>query len=354
MADFPLPLPALHDWAVPGHGLRVETIDAHAGGQTLRLILSGVPPLQGRTMQERQDYARQNFDHLRRALLFEPRGHPDMNACILTPPERTGSHFGAIFMHRSGYSPMCGHGIIALTTILLECGLAEMKAPETRLRLDTVAGMIRAYGEVVHDQVERVFFENVPSRVLATAAQVTVPDFGEITYDLAFGGALFAFVDAGRLGLVTSAEAVHSLTAAGLKILQAIHNAGIPASSAPHPPMPLFGVVFTDRPIRRRQGQVDGRQVCIFADGCVDRSPGGMALSAWLALLAQRQLLHENGPGHTVEGITGSTFKGKIIARDETPGTVGLICEIEGQAWITGRHSFLIAVDDPFRGGFLL
>jgi trans-L-3-hydroxyproline dehydratase len=173
-------------------------------------------------MQERQDYARQNFDHLRRALLFEPRGHPDMWACLLTPPERAGSHFGAIFMHRSGYSPMSGHGIIALTTILLECGLAEMKAPETRLRLDTVAGMIRAYGEVVHDQVERVFFENVPSRVVASNLRLTVPEFGEISCDLAFGGALFAFVDAGKLGLVTSAGAVNSLIAAASKILPAM------------------------------------------------------------------------------------------------------------------------------------
>ena len=348
-----LPLPALHDWAVPSHGLRVETIDAHAGGQTLRLIVSGVPPLQGRTMVERQEYARKHFDHLRRSLLFEPRGHPAMEGCLLTPPQHSGSHFGALFLHRSGFSPMCGHGVMALTTILLECGMVEMKGPETRLRLDTPAGMIRAYGEIGHDQVERVFFENVPSRMVAVDRRVAVPGLGEVVYDLAYGGALFAFVDAAALGLSTAAEAVGALTVAGTQLMEAIAGASARLIAGEGSGGQLFGVVFTDAPLPRRHYRANGRQVCVLGDGCVDRSPGGTALSARLALLSHRQAIAD-GETYGVEGITGSVFHGRIVGRHAHPVTGGVICEIEGQAWITGRHTFLIAAHDPFRDGFLL
>jgi len=244
---------------------------------------------------------------------------------------------------------MCGHGVIALTTILLESGLVDMKAPETRLRLDTPAGLIRAYGEVVNDQVERVFFENVPSWVVSTGNRVTVPGLGEIRYDLAFGGALFAFVEASSLALPTTAQEIARLAEAGRRLLETL-TASLPVHDGTGA---LFGIVFTDRPLRRRTGQVDGRQVCVLADGCVDRSPGGMALSARLALLSVHQGL-DDGVTFTVEGITGSTFQGRIVSRSTTRPSGSMVCEIEGQAWITGQNTFLIAADDPFRGGFLL
>ncbi len=348
--DF-LPVPALHEWAVPSHGLQVETVDAHAGGQSLRLILRGVPPLGGRTMVERQAYAERHFDHLRKALLLEPRGHPDLHGCLLTPPQHTGSHFGVLFMHRGGFRPMCGHGVIALTTILLECGLVEMKAPETRLRLDTPVGMIRAYGQIREGQVERVFFENAPSRVVATGCRVEVPGLGNVIYDLAFGGGLFAFVEAGALGLSIAAEA--QLALAGKALLAALSGQPVrelPESASSGVPA---GVVFTGPPSRRRGGGADARQVCVSADGGVDRSAGGMEICARLALLSTQGVVRD-GVDFAVEGITGSVFRGKIVGRDSDPETGGVICEIEGQAWVTGRHTFLIAEDDPFRSGFLL
>ncbi len=350
--DF-LPFPAMHEWAVPSHGLQVETVDAHAGGQSLRLILRGVPPLGGRTMVERQAYAERHFDHLRRALLLEPRGHPDLHGCLLTPPQYHGSHFGVIFMHRGGFRPMCGHGVIALTTLLLECGLVEMKVPETRLRLDTPVGMIRAYGQIREGQVERVFFENAPSRVVATGCRREVPGLGQVNYDLAFGGGLFAFVDAGALGLSIAAEAEPALALAGRALLAAL--AGHPAGEMPESALEgmLMGVVFTGPPSRRRGGRADARQVCVSAGGSVDRSAGGMEICARLALLSSQGLVRD-GVDFAVEGITGSVFRGKIVGRDSDPVTGGAICEIEGQAWVTGRHTFLIAEDDPFRSGFLL
>lgn len=347
-SDF-FPIQALIDWAVPAHGLRVETIDAHVGGQSLRLILKGVPPVQGRTMMERLEYARKHFDHLRRSLLFEPRGHPDMVGCLLTPPQHSGSHCGALFLHRGGFSGMCGHGIIALTTILLESGLVEMKAPETRLRIDTPAGTVRAYGRVGDDKVESVFFENVPSRVVAADQRVIVPGRGEIAYDLVYAGALFALVDADALGVYTGAEALVAAASAGEELLKRL-AAPVGKTIADYP---LFGVVLRDAPMRRRTGSADLRQVCVFADGGVDRSAGALALCARLALLEHRGEIRE-GTSLTVEGITGSTFKGHIVGWDPDGKPGGVICEVEGQAWITGRHTFLIAAEDPFRSGFLL
>ena len=346
--DF-LPLRALTDWALPSHGLRVETIDAHVGGQSLRLILKGVPPLKGRTMVERLDYARKHFDHLRRSLLFEPRGHPEMVGCLLTPPQHRGSQCGALFLQRGGFTPMCGHGIIALTTILLESGLLELKGPATQLRIDTPAGTVRAYGQVEHDKVERVFFENVPSRVVSADQRVVVPGRGALAYDLVYAGALFALVEAEALGVYTGAEGSVAAASAGEQLLKLL--AGPVAEAVPD--YPLFGVVLRDKPMRRRAGRADLRQVCVFADGGVDRSAGALALCARLALLEHRQEIRE-GTALTVEGITGSTFKGRITGWDPDEKNGGVICEVEGQAWITGRHSFLIAAEDPFRNGFLL
>ncbi|MDB6133673.1 MAG: proline racemase [Verrucomicrobiales bacterium] len=358
MVTFPLiPPRALHEWALPSHGLSVDTIDAHSGGQTLRLITGGLPPLRGATMMDRWRNARDHFDHLRRSLLCEPRGHPDMCGCILTPPQRGDSHLGAVFLHAGGFSPMCGHGIIALTTILLECGMVDSTAPETVLRIDTPAGTVRASGFTEDDQVTRVRFENVPSWSVAESQEVEIPGLGQVRFDLAYGGAFFAFVTAASLGVSTQAENIQELAATGRAFLQAVHG----KLRLRHPVEPdlehLFGVVFLD------ESEADGRapsgisrQVCVFADGSVDRSPTGMALCARLALMAGQGRLTEGQP-LTVEGITGTRFQGRIIGpaqRDAHNPPNSVICEIEGSAWITGRHTFLISPDDPFREGFSL
>ncbi|MES2706814.1 MAG: proline racemase family protein [Verrucomicrobiota bacterium] len=343
----------LHKWVLPSHGLSVDTIDAHSGGQTLRLILNGLPPLRGATLMDRWRDARDNFDHLRRSLLCEPRGHPEMCGCLLTPPQRGDSHFGAVFLHAGGFSPMCGHGIIALTTILLECGMIEMTSPETLLRIDTPAGVVRAAGRIAENRVTDVSFENVPSWPVAENQSVEVPGWGKVTFDLAYGGAFFAFVQAASLQLSTQPENAPALAAAGSAILQAVNRQGI----LKHPVEPdlefLFGVVFLEGEEPDTLSGTVSRQVCVFADGSVDRSPTGMALCARLALMSKHRRIADGQP-MTVESITGSRFKGRIVARAEASPPGSVICEIEGRAWITGRHTFLISPDDPFRDGFFL
>lgn len=351
-----IPPRALHEWALPSHGLSVETIDAHSGGQTLRLITGGLPPLRGATMMDRWRNARDHFDHLRRSLLCEPRGHPDMCGCILTPPQRGDSHLGAVFLHAGGFSPMCGHGVIALTTILLECGMMETSAPETMLRIDTPAGVVQASGFMTGDQVTHVRFENVPSWSVAENQEVEIPGLGRVRFDLAYGGAFFAFVTAASMGVSIKAENIQELAAAGSAFLQAVHG----KLRLRHPLEPdlehLFGVVFLEEPGAGSAPQNVSRQVCVFADGSVDRSPTGMALCARLALMASQGRSMEEQP-LIVEGITGSRFQGRILgpaAGNEASPPGSVICEIEGSAWITGRHTFLISPDDPFRNGFFL
>lgn len=347
----PVLLPEQHQWVLPAHGLRVEAVDAHSGGQPLRVILAGLPRIPGRTMADRQEWAAANLDHLRRGLVLEPRGHPEMMACVLTPPQHSGSNFGVLFWHRNGFSPVSGHGVIALATVLVECGLVEIKGADLRLRLDTPAGTIEAAVQLRHDRVEWVSFENGLSRVVAVDQKVMVPGIGEVKYDLAYGGALFAFVKASALGVSTSPEDIRPLVSAGQLFRKAMAGGTPPPGS--EPPAPPFGVVFLDEPHPRARGHADGRQVCVFAHGGVDRGPGGAGLSARLALMAHRHELSDGQP-FVVEGVTGSTFVGRVVRAEPGAGPGAVICAIEGRAWITGRHTYFLAQDDPFREGFLL
>jgi len=353
-ADVITRLKNLHEWVAPSYGLKIETIDAHAAGQPLRLILSGLPPLRGQSLMDRWRYAKQHFDHIRRALIFEPRGHLDMYGCILTEPQRSDSHFGALFVHRGGFSPMCGHGVIALTTILLESGIVEMKAPETRLKIDTPAGLVRCYGFIEDDRVRKVFFENVPSFAVSENEEMEVPELGmKVNFDIAYGGAFFAFVEASSIGLACVPENVAKIQLAGQAILDAINR----RRTFTHPVEKelgfLFGVVFVDRPVRRRTGMADSRHVCVFSEGCIDRSPTGMAICARLAIMAG-QGKADHGTSLTVEGILGNSFTGRIVAKVEEHGHPAAIVEVEGRAWITGRHTFFIDSGDPCLEGFLL
>jgi trans-L-3-hydroxyproline dehydratase len=342
-------------WALPSHGLKIDTIDIHCGGEPLRLVVGGFPAPGGRTMVERRTYAREHLDHLRRALVLEPRGHPRQYGALLTPPERQGSHFGVLFFHAGGYRTLSGHGIIAVATALVESGLVAMIGPETRLKLDTPAGLVRAFARVDDGRVRGVFFENVPAFVAATDVQIEVSGLGTVRYDLAFGGVFYAFVRAEEVGLRCSPERGAELREIGRRV----HDAIAVSARLNHPTeagLNVFGgVVFIDHPPRRRGAvrTADSRHACIFAEGEVNRSPGGAAISARLALEFSRGHL-ELGEGLVIEGISGESFVGKPVARVALGGGQALATEIEGSAFITGFNSLFIDPDDPFREGFVV
>jgi trans-L-3-hydroxyproline dehydratase len=335
---------------IPDDWIRIRTIDAHAEGEPLRVILDGFPQPSGATVLERRRYAMEHLDPLRRALMWEPRGHADMYGCLVMPPVTEEADVAVLFLHNDGFSTMCGHGIIGVTTTLLQTGIMPGLSEKTELGFDTPAGFITAtaFGEDGH--VSEVRFRNVPSFVVELDASVEVPGLGSVTYDLAFGGAFYAYANAEVLGLDLRPDNARALIDAG----RAIKHAVSAVASIDHPDDPdlsfLYGTVF----VGPAEEEVNhSRHVCVFADGEVDRSPTGTGVSGRLAILAARE---ELGPDTEiwVESIVGGRFSGRIVGETEVGPHGAVIPEVGGRAFITGRHEFLIDPRDPWKEGFLI
>ncbi len=343
-------LDKMRDWNPPGDWIKITTIDAHTEGEPFRVITGGFPDLPGETILARRRYARIHLDHLRTALMWEPRGHADMYGCIITPPVSPEADIGVLFMHNEGYSTMCGHGIIGVTKVALETGLLPMTAPETTVKIDTPAGLVTARARVADGQVQSVYFDNVHSFVLALDEIVNVPDIGQVRYDVAFGGAFYAFVQAEDVGLSCTSDDYGQLIEKGMAIKRAV------MASRPiiHPFEEdlsfLYGTIFIGPPMDEG---AHSRNVCIFAEGEADRCPTGTGVSARLALHYARG---EIGLDQSiiVESIIGSRFSGRIIEATTFGPHPAIIPEVEGTAHITGRHEFLIDPADPLRDGFVL
>lgn len=338
------------DWSVASKYLKITTIDAHTAGEPLRVIVDGYPELPGDTILERRRYAREHLDHLRTALMWEPRGHADMYGCILTPAVSPQADFGVLFTHNEGYSSMCGHGIIGVTRVVLEAGMLPAREPLSTVRIDTPAGLVTAHARVRNGVVQSVFFHNVPSFAAALDQEVEVPGFGRIRYDLAFGGAFYAYVDAAQVGLELIPDNFRPLIDAGMAVKRAV------MSSRPveHPFEPdlsfLYGTIFIGPP---KGAGAHSRNVCIFADGEVDRSPTGTGVSGRMAIHYARGEVAIGKP-LKIESIIGSTFTGRVVSETRFGPYPAVIPEVEGTAFITGRHQFLIDPEDPLKQGFIL
>lgn len=337
-------------WQPPEKWLRISTIDAHTGGEPFRVIVSGFPELKGDTILERRRFAKENYDKLRKVLMFEPRGHADMYGCILTPPVSPNADIGVLFTHNEGYSTMCGHGIIALTKVLLDAEFFPKTAPETILKIDTPAGLVIAHARIVDDMVESVYFHNVPSFVVALDEIIDVPELGKIRFDLAFGGAFYAYVQAKDVGLTCLPKDFRRLIEKGMFI----KNALMKGREIPHPFEKdlsfLYGTIFIEN---AESSENHSRNVCIFADGEVDRSPTGTGVSARLAIHYARNEIKIGEP-IVIESIVGSEFIGRVHRETSFGNYRAIIPEVEGSAFITGRHEFLLDPKDQFPEGFIL
>ena len=329
----------------------LKTIDAHAGGEPLRLIVDGFPSPRGKNMLDKRDWATTHAEHIRRALIFEPRGHADMCGALLTEPVLPGSHAGLLFMHNGGYAMLSGHAVIAVTTIALERGLLMPGGPA--VIYDTPAGTVRARagGAGTADgtgwaggagKVESVAYANVPSFVLH--AGLTVNAGGRpLRADVAFGGGFYAIVDSESAGLGVNPAHAPELRRVGLAIA--------------HPLEPrlagLDGTIFTAPPVG---GGADIRSVTVFANGALDRSPGGNSTSAIMAVLSAMGLLGDDADAAPFvhESIIGTGWSGRITGRTMVGDYDAIVPTIEGSAWITGEHTFEIDERDPLREGFLL
>jgi proline racemase len=320
--------------------MRVETVDYHTGGEPFRIVVDGIELPQGRTILERRRDAAERFDHVRRLLVFEPRGHADMYGCFVVPPNDERADLGVVFFHNAGYSTACGHGTIALVTWALDEGVVERREGENRVVVDVPSGRLETWARVEDGRVRSVRFRNVPSFVWATG----VPAAGR-DVDLAFGGAFYAAV-AERVEpreLPRLIELGRDLKAA----LEAEHD-------VVHPLEPelrdVYGVIFwqheADTPLTHRN-------VAVFADGEVDRSPCGSGTSARLALLDASGELPRGEPLRHLS-IVGSEFTGRVVDDADVAGRAAVITEVEGTAYRTGRAEFTLDPEDPLGEGFLL
>jgi trans-L-3-hydroxyproline dehydratase len=245
---------------------------------------------------------------------------------------------------------MCGHGIIAMVKVALETGLVPKVAPETTLRIDSPAGLITAHARIAEDRIQSIYFENVPSFVLALDEVVEVPEIGTVQYDLAFGGAFYAYVRATDIGLDCTPQNFAALVKKGMAIKRAI----MASREITHPFEAdlsfLYGTIFTGP---AESSTAHSRHVCIFAEGEVDRSPTGTGVSGRLAICHARREV-DIGAAISIESIIGTCFAGRIIRLTSFGPHAAVIPQVEGTAYITGRHEFLIDPGDPLKEGFIL
>ncbi|RMG22605.1 MAG: proline racemase [Bacteroidetes bacterium] len=343
-------LNGLSRWSPPEHWQQIQTFDLHTEGEPLRVVVAGFPELKGSSIADYQQHCRMQWDHLRTALMWEPRGHADMYGCLLTPPLSEEADFGIFFLHNEGYSSMCGHAIIAIAKLVVEMELIPPASPLTQVNIDTPAGLVTAYVRIREGKAEQVYFHNVPAFVTALDESVEVDGIGRVSYDLAFGGAFYAFVQAESLGLSLTPAHTQQLIIKGMAIKRAV------MAKSPHIRHPfdenlsfLYGTIF----IGEALAGGDSRNVCIFAEGEVDRSPTGTGVSGRLAIHHARGELAK-GESMLIESIIGTRFRARIVEETRFGPLSAVIPEVEGRAYITGRHTFFIDPEDPLKHGFLL
>ncbi len=343
-----------------------RTVDYHTAGEPFRIVTDGVPELGGTTVLAKRRYAADHLDATRQLLVNEPRGHADMYGCFVTTPNDDGADLGAVFFHNAGYSTACGHGTIALVTWALESGRVTAVEPETRVVVDVPSGRLGTVATVVGGRVRSVRFTNVPAFVEVTGCRLDALADGGGSVDVAYGGAFYASVDSGAAGISVSPENVGRFIQLGRQIKRELEQ----QRQFCHPLEPelrdIYGVIFfQDEDASPAAGGGDGgggdadrhalvqRNVTVFADGEVDRSPCGSGTSARLALLAREGRLR-GGESLLHRSIIGTEFTASIVEETEVASRAAVVTEVEGAAFRTGSHVFELDPDDPLNTGFRL
>ena len=318
----------------------ISTVETHTGGEPTRIILDGWPKLSGKTLLDKRREVKERFDHLRRGLMLEPRGHDGMYGALLVEPDHPEADLAVLFMHNEGYSTMCGHATIALARWAVESG--RVKGPVVRLQCP--CGLVVA--SVADDGW--VCFESVPSFVYALDRVAPTSTWGPVAVDIAYGGAFYAFLAADSIGLDLQRSPMRAIADAGEEIARAAAKA-VPIDHPDEPDLAfLYGTILTD-------GQISAsRNICIFAGRQIDRSPTGSGVSARMALqIARRQA--KLGEERQFESSTGAVFTGKALREGPAVGPrKSVIVEVGGIAHITGEAKFRFDDDDPLREGFSL
>jgi proline racemase len=326
----------------------LSTVEMHTGGEPTRIVVDGWPRFEGRTLIDKRREARERFDHLRRGLMLEPRGHDGMYGALLVEPDHPDADLAVLFMHNEGYSTMCGHATIALARWAVDSGRVARRGPETLVRLQCPCGLVTAH--VASDGSVR--FESVPAFAYTLDRIAPTRTWGPVSVDVAYGGAFYAILAADSIGLDLGASPLRTIVDAGEEISQAA-AAAIPIEYAAEPELGfLYGTILTDG--GDGASGKPSRNICIFAGRQIDRSPTGSGVTARMALAAARRSVH-TGEQRLFESCTGAVFTGKVV-RDGAPvaGRKSVIVEVGGRAHHTGEGRFNFEDDDPLAFGFSL
>jgi proline racemase len=332
----------------------ISTLDYHTAGEPFRIVREGAPEISGATVRDRRERALRDpeVQRLRRLLCNEPRGHAGMYGGLVVPPDDAGADLGVLFWHRAGFSTACGHGSIALGAWAVEEGLVRAEPDgETEVMIDVPSGRVTARVRCEDERPSSVVFANVPSYILERGLAVTVRDVG-LHLDIAFAGAIYACVPAAVFGLEVLPAGLDRFVGTAKEIKRLLGEHPVARHPTDERLSGIYGVIFHGPLIEGVDG-LHQRNVTVFADGEVDRSPCGSGTSARVALLHEEGSL---GLGETLihESIVGSRFTASATGSVESDGRAGLLTEVEGMAYRTGEHRFVLDPRDPLGTGFLL
>ncbi len=329
-----------------------QSIDMHTCGEPLRIVLGALPFLSNMPILAHRRNIRSNYDYIRRVLMMEPRGHSDMYGCFVVPPNEPQADFGILFIHNEGYSTMCGHAIIAITKLAAELGWKEPEQDRLNLLIEAPCGLVESSLDIKNSDEFAITFRGVPSFVYEKVRRIEVAGLGTVEYVLAYGGAFYAYTDADILSIPLATSHADVLKATGRAIKKAIIDGGTVVTHPFEEDLGfLYGVIFHSGKVEHSTS--DLRNVCVFADGEVDRSPTGSGVCGKLAIMSQSDSL-EAGESLIIESILGTRFKGKVERTVRYGDYKAVVPLVSGNAYVTGQHQFVVDDRDPLAAGFLL
>ncbi|MGE5485515.1 MAG: proline racemase family protein [Ignavibacteriales bacterium] len=328
----------------------LTVVDAHTEGNPERVVISGIPSIPGATMLEKARFVQDHMDHLRTFLINEPRGHANMYAALVIPPADERADFGILYLEPGGYSTMCGHGTIAICTVLTEIGLVKVQEPITEITLDTPAGLVKAQVAVERGSARSVTIRNVPSFLFKRDAEVDVPELGKVQVDVSYGGNFFAMLPSARVGLSVRPEQHRELIECGTRIWRAVNE----QIEVRHPLEPKINcVTYVEFYGPAHHPQATSKNAVIVPPSGMDRSPCGTGTSAKMAALYARGELGLHQP-FVHESIIGTLYYGELIEETRVGDYPAVIPTIRGSAHVTGIHHLVLDPRDPFPAGFAL
>lgn len=332
------------------HGpMVIRTIDTHTGGDPTRIVVEGLPQVPGETMLDKKNYIIENLDYIRQSLMLEPRGHKDMFGALLLEQTNPEADVGVIFMSNDGYLNMCGHGTMGVVTALIEDGLIAYD-PEKPVVLETPAGLVRVKPTLEGNKVTNVSIQNVPAFLWEEDVEVDIDGLGKLNVDIAFGGSFFVFVDAKKAGISTAPGNHEYLSEIGLKIIDQVNE----QVKVEHPIEKKINKIELILFLENSDNEgINTKNVAVFGKGQVARSACGTGLCAQMATQAAKGGL-KKGDSFNTESIIETPFFGKVVDETVVGDKKAIIPEINGHAYIIGRHEFVLHPEDDLKYGFLL